>query len=322
MDQRGAADEDRLRRRDAQERGPGLYEVGRAAGVSCEVRAAQVGEVADCLEPEIELLVGERRPFERLRLDHLVEGVVVDTVEQCFRIAAHRGDDLRVEVRAAARTDHLHRIVDTRDAVEHFARFRDLRDPSSQREFLTRELTGHTFSVPAGVRLFDPGANVVAQSQSVGELAGGRAMVGHLLHHAPAAGCHQLRGLAHPVERRGSRARPSEHEHHRRESGQVDLDRVGAEVDVVAEHRRRFVAVHGTTHVGEDADVVQLGEIGWVEPEPVADPHADPGRSQHVFRRLPEAEVGRKRQRHQQLAESHARVAHAGDFTTRGVNAS
>ena len=88
-------------------------------------------------------------------------------------------------------------------------------------------------------------------------------------------------------------------------------DRVGAELDVVAEQRRGLVAVHRTADVGEDAHVVEVGELGALEPEPVAEAHADPGRSEHVLGRLAEAEVGRERQRHQQLAEPHSRIRHA-----------
>ena len=107
-----------------------------------------------------------------------------------------------------------------------------------------------------------PARTSARSPKPVGELAGGRAVVGHLLDHPPSAGGHQLRGLADAVERRCSGAGPAQHEHHRREPGQVDLDGVGAEVDVVAEQRRGLVAVDRAPDVGEDAHVVEVGQLG------------------------------------------------------------
>ena len=133
VDERGAADERRLGGREVQQRGRGLDEVGGAATVAGEVRAAQVAEVADRLERAVELVVGERRPFDRFGVEDLVDRVVVDAVEQRVGIGAHGVDDLRVEVRAAPRADHLDGVVDAADAVEHLARLGDVRDPRRQR---------------------------------------------------------------------------------------------------------------------------------------------------------------------------------------------
>ena len=85
---------------------------------------------------------------------------------------------------------------------------------------------------------------------------------------------------------------------------------MGAEVDVVAEQRGGLVAVHRAAHVGEDAHVVEHGEIGVVEAEPLAEAHAEPRRADHVLGRLAEAEIGGERQRHQQLVDPDARIRH------------
>ena len=102
----------------------------------------------------------------------------------------------------------------------------------------------------------------------------------------------------------------TEHEHHRLEAGEVGLGRLGAEVDVVAEERRGLVAVDRAPDVGEDADVVEHGEVGVVQPEPLAEAQPQPGRPDHVLGRLAEPEVGRQRERHQQLVEPNSRIRH------------
>ena len=119
-------------------------------------------------------------------------------------------------------------------------------------------------------------------------------------------------GLAGPVERRRPVAGPAQHEHHGREPGQVDLDGVRPEVDVVTEEERRLVAVDRAPDVGQDADVVEGGQVVRVQAQPLAQAHADPRRAEHVLGRLPETEVGGQRERDQQVREPDARVPHGG----------
>ncbi|MEJ7698113.1 MAG: hypothetical protein WKF71_00480 [Pyrinomonadaceae bacterium] len=87
---------------------------------------------------------------------------------------------------------------------------------------------------------------------------------------------------------------PAQHVSHRRHAAEVDIVGVGAEVDVVTEQQRRFVAEDGAADVRQDADVVQRGEVLLRQPETLAQPHAEPRRPQHVLRRLAQAEVCRQ----------------------------
>ena len=118
----------------------------------------------------------------------------------------------------------------------------------------------------------------------------------------------------------------AEHEPHAVAGSEVDVVGAGPEVDVVAEHQGRFVAVDRAAHVGEQADVVQHGELGGVEPETVAEPHAEPRRADHVLRGLTETEVGRHRDRDEHLVEPDAGRGHSRTLPNpsalHGVNAS
>ena len=109
---------------------------------------------------------------------------------------------------------------------------------------------------------------------------------------------------------------PSQHEHHRRESGQILLNRMRPEVDVVAEDLRGFVPVGRAADVGQQADVVERGQLRGVEAESRTETHSDARRPQHVLGRLPEAEVGDQRHRHQQVGEPNPRIGHGRDCRT------
>lgn len=106
----------------------------------------------------------------------------------------------------------------------------------------------------------------------------------------------------------------AQHEHHGWKPGQVGLDGVGPEVDVVAEENGRFVAVDGAPDVGQDGDVVEGGEVLGVQAHPHAQSHPDPGRPGHVLGWLPETEVGGQGERHQQVRETYAGVTHAESY--------
>ena len=107
----------------------------------------------------------------------------------------------------------------------------------------------------------------------VARRAGSRAVVRHLLDHLATPAGHHGGGLAGPVEGRGPGAGPAQHEHHGRKPGQVGLDGVRPEVDVVTEEDRRFVAVDRAPDVGQDADVIEGGQVAR-RPTPAAHPGA------------------------------------------------
>ena len=156
-------------------------------------------------------------------------------------------------------------------------------------------------TVPSGIGLLDAHPYVITESQASSERAGSRAVFGHLLHHVPTPAGHHRRSLAGAVERGGAVPSPPQHEHHGRKPGEVDLDGERPEVDVITEQHRRLVPIDRATDVGQDADVVQSGEVLRVQSQPSTQTHADPRRASHVLGWLPEPEVGGHGERHQQV---------------------
>ena len=64
-------------------------------------------------------------------------------------------------------------------------------------------------------------------------------------------------------------------------------------------------------HAGQEADVVDDGALGFVEPKPVAQAECHHTGAQHVFHRLAVAEIGRQREGRHDLSE-----AYLGAFAT------
>ena len=211
------------------------HERCRPPSMAGEVGAAQVTEVGDGLQRVVELVLAQSGAGSRLDGEQAFEGVVGQLLEQRSRIGRHRVDHRRVEVGAAPRARHLHGGVDAGGALEELAGLGDVRDAGRQGKTLARQVAGHTLAVPSGVGLLDAGPDVGAELQTIRQHAGGRAVVGHLVEHAAPAGRHEGRGLADPLEGRAAGPGAPEHEDHGRESGQVELEGVGSEVDVVPE---------------------------------------------------------------------------------------
>ena len=104
------------------------------------------------------------------------------------------------------------------------------------------------------------------------------------------------------------RARPAadvaEHEPHHRQPGLVDLVAVGADPPVVAEPVRQLVRVGDAPDPGQQRHVVDrglllLGQAG--EPRPAG---GDDRLAEHVLLGLAEPEVGRERQRRDELGQA------------------
>ena len=167
-----------------------------------------------------------------------------------------------------------------------------------------------------GVSLLDAGSHRRRQLQSLCELAGSSAVVGHLLRHRFAASRHYPRRLAAAVQRRCTRAGSAEHEPHGRKASQVDLDGVGAKVDVVTKQNRRLVPIYRTAHIGEEADVKKGGQFACASPRPVADPAC------RIRADLSMCSAGCPKPRSvandsatQYLAEAHAGISHSRNAT-------
>ena len=295
-----------------------------------EVRAAQVAEVADGLEHGVEACVAQRRSLDRLGVEDLTGGVVVDTGKQRTGIALHGRGDLGIEVRALPRPNHLHCTFEAGRALEDLAGLSHVRDPRGQRQCVAPDAGRHPLAVPSGVGLLDPGSNFRAQPQAISEFTRRRAVVGHLLDHRPSTRTDDRRHLPRPIHRGRPGAGPAHQEERGGHTGQVHLDGPRAKVDVVPEQGSCFVAVDRATDIRQQADVVQRGQLLLGQAQPPADPHADPGRANHVLRRLPQPEIGSRGQGHQYFAQPHPGVGHGADRTTlttawtvaTGVNAS
>ena len=98
--------------------------------------------------------------------------------------------------------DHLDRLVDAADAVEHLARFGDVRDPRRERQRVAREVGGHALPVPTRVRLLDAGADVGVAVRG-GRRARRRPSSGwpSVRRRCRPPPAMSLRGLAHAIDR-------------------------------------------------------------------------------------------------------------------------
>ena len=161
--------------------------------MSGEEGAPKVAEVADRLERLVELVVGQRASFDRFGGQKLVDGVLVEVLEQRLGIRGDQLGDLRVEVGAAARADDVERRLDAGRPLEDLAGFGDVRDAGRQRHAGAGQVVGKPSTVPPGVGLLDARLHVLAQPQAGGERAGSRAVVRHLLDHLATAAGHQRR---------------------------------------------------------------------------------------------------------------------------------
>jgi hypothetical protein len=151
-------------------------------------------------------------------------------------------------------------------------------------------------------------------------------VVGHVLGDVSSAACHEPQPLLKATHDASALADVAEHVPRAFPCSEVHVVCAGAEVDVVAEYQGCLVAVDGAAHVGEEADVVQHGELGRVESESIAQPQTQSGGANHVLGRLTETEVGSHRDGDEHLVESDPGRGHS--FTLAeldavyGVNAS
>jgi hypothetical protein len=102
------------------------------------------------------------------------------------------------------------------------------------------------------------------------------------------------------------------HEPEHGQAGEVDLEAVASEGDVVTEPRRHLGCVRHTSHPGERGDVVQGAAVIRRDTDEVAQARRNEPRPQHVLHGLAETEVGGQREGGHELGQPDARVALTG----------
>jgi hypothetical protein len=136
--------------------------------VTGEARAAQVAEVPDGGQDEVQPVVGQGRPLHRISDEHIVVGVVTEAGEQLAGGRGHRAGDGRVEMGARAGRDHVEGGIGVVGAKKHLARLGHVSDTSSQTQLLAGQALGHTLAVPARVGLLDAGPYGRLQPDAIG----------------------------------------------------------------------------------------------------------------------------------------------------------
>ena len=188
----------------------------------------------------------------------------------------------------------------------------DVQQPHRQRDRVARDV-GEAPSVPAREDVLERRLDVRAEVEPAREplrdlahrrerLASPRAGVRDrvLDHRGP-----DLRGPA------GADVGPVEREHLRR-VGRVDQEERGSVRDVVAEQLRRLVPVRRAPGGVEQRDVVGVGELLRRGSGELAEPDREHGAAHRVLERLPGAEIGRERERADDLGGADRLLDRAG----------
>ena len=132
-------------------------------------------------------------------------------------------------------------------------------------------------------------------------------MRAHPPYDALATGHGQCRGQSEPAERGAARAGVPDQKGQARQPGQLGLVAVGAERDVITEpgsHLGRIGhAPDPRQHRDEEQRTPFIGQ-----PHPFGQPAGDPPRPEYVLHRLTQSQVGRQRERRQQLREGDTRI--------------
>ncbi len=108
------------------------------------------------------------------------------------------------------------------------------------------------------------------------------------------------------MERRAPRADVPKHEPQHRQPSEVDVIAVGPERDVVTEERSHLRGVGHASHPCQRDDVVQRTAILGLEADVLTQLRSDPPRPQHVIHRLTQPEIGRQRERCDQIGQPHS----------------
>jgi hypothetical protein len=126
-----------------------------------------------------------------------------------------------------------------------------------------------------------------------------------------ATGDHKTSSEADPVKRGTSCPNMAEHEAEHRQSGQVDMEAVAPEGDVVTEPGRHLRCVRHATDPRQGGHVIERAAIVKLNPHAITQTGGYDPRSQDVLHRLTQPQVGGQREGGDQLGQPEAGVAFA-----------
>ena len=223
--------------------------------------------------------------------------------EHIGRHRAERVDDARVELLATPGTSHVHRSIDSLGAVEHLDGLGDMEQPHGQSDLLARDVTRHASTVPASEHLLHLAAHIGAQAETLRHLGRGQAVGLHGALDRLASGDGEACCEADPVQRRSSRPDMAQHEAQHGQPGQVDLEAVAAEGDVVTEPGRHLRCVRHATHPRQGGHVVQGATVLELDAHVISQTGGDYPRAQHMLHGLTQPQIGGQREGGDQLGQ-------------------
>ena len=203
----------------------------------------------------------------------------------------------RVVGRASPPHEHGSRIVVSRRGEEERKVPRHVEETCRQRQLLAADPSRQALPVPAGEhvleRPLDAGTQLEPACEPLRNLAHRRERL---------AGSRRIgeRRLDQPLAnlRRASRTHVGAVEgEHLRRVGRIDQEEGCPVLDVLAEEERRLVPVRGAAGGVEERDVVRVGDFRRRRSRELAETDGQHRASQGVLERLPGAEIGRQRDR-------------------------
>ena len=173
-----------------------------------------------------------------------------------------------------------------------------------QSDLLARDVTRHAPAVPAGEHLLQRAAHVGAQAETLRHLGRGQAVGLQAALDRLAAGDDEARREADPVQRGSSRPDVAQHEAEHGQSGQVDMEAVAPEGDVVTEPGRHLRCVRHATHPRQGGHVVQGAAVVELDAHVITQTGGDDPRSQDMLHGLTQPQVGGQREGGDQLGQA------------------
>jgi hypothetical protein len=309
VDEPGPADGDDLRSGQPALGGGEGGELRDGTRVAAAARGTQVGEVGDRFERRVELVLGQGGLQGRLGVDQrrpvvLTRRVAQDVIGHC----AERVDHGRVEVLASLGPGDLDRAIGATAAVVDLDGVGEVEQPHRQRDRVAADVIGDTLAVPTGEHLVQRPAHVLTELEALRHARRREAVRHQPALHRFATGGHEAGTQPDPPQGRAAGPDVSEHEAQHRQPGEVDVEAVGPERDVITEQRRHLGCVGHTTHPRQRDHVVQRGAGVGLDAELLPQSIGDTPRPQHVVHRLAQPEVGRERERGDEVGQPDATV--------------
>ena len=147
-------------------------ELSDGVDVTHDVRRLQLGELADRLQREVELLARDLPRQRRLGCDHRVPARrLIELAQHHRRLLAERVDQIRIELRATALPGDHDRRLDAAGAPEHLDHVREVDQPRADGDVLALDPVCAP-AIPPLVRLSKALADVIAEAETLHELVG------------------------------------------------------------------------------------------------------------------------------------------------------